>query len=227
MDALAADRPWRDRSWPSAALVAVVVGMVIGALTFVGQRFMPGQWNTLVNSGAIWLVPVFFVGSRMRSLPWAAAAGVATLLATLAGYYVPSTLAGTPHSAYFVALWVGVALIAGLLFGVAGCAWRSDRRMYRVVGVAMLGGVIARSATRSVRSRQSTCRSCRQGNRRLRRLEVTRTVHVPSVAPSMESATCAWPTMVAGVRYRAASDSRLYAVNGHASRGGDPIRRSQ
>lgn len=143
MDALAADRPWRDRSWPAAALVAVVVGMVIGALTLVGQRFMPGQWNTLVNSGAIWLVPVFFVGSRMRSLPWAAAAGVATLLATLAGYYVPSTLAGTPHSAYFVALWVGVALIAGPLFGVAGCAWRSDRRMHRVLGVAMLGGVIA------------------------------------------------------------------------------------
>ena len=144
MDAVASvARPRRHRPWATATLLAVLVGVAVGALTFVGQRFLPGQWNTLVNSGAIWLVPVFFVGSRMRSLPWAAAAGVATLLATLAGYYVPYTLAGTPKSLFYVALWVGVALIAGPLFGMAGCAWRSDRRMHRVVGVAMLGGVLA------------------------------------------------------------------------------------
>jgi hypothetical protein len=144
MDAAAsAARPRRDRLWATAALLAVVVGVAVGALTFVGQRFMPGQWNTLVNSGAIWLVQVFFVGSRMRTLPWAAAAGVATLLATLAGYYVPDTLAGTPQSLFYVTLWVGVALIDGPLSGMAGCAWRSDRRMHRVVGVAMLGGVMA------------------------------------------------------------------------------------
>jgi hypothetical protein len=144
MDAVASvARPRRHRPWPTATLLAVVVGVAVGALTFVGQRFLPGQWNTLVNSGAIWLVPVFVVGSRTRSLPWAAAAGVATLLATLAGYYVLYTLAGTPKSLFYVALWVGVALIAGPLFGVAGCAWRSDRRRRRVVGLAMLGGVLA------------------------------------------------------------------------------------
>ena len=38
---------------------------------------------------------------------------------------------------------MGVALIAGPLFGVAGYAWVSDRRRLRVAGVAMLGGVIA------------------------------------------------------------------------------------
>ena len=144
MDAVASvARPRRHRPWATATLLAVVVGVVAGALTFVGQRFMPGQWNTLVNSGAIWLVPVFFVGSRTRSLPGAAAVGGATLLATLAGYYVPYTLAGTPQSLFYVALWVGVALIAGPLFGVAGWAWRSDRRRLRVVGVAMLSSVLA------------------------------------------------------------------------------------
>ena len=141
--ATAADGPRLHRSWSTAALLAVVVGVAAGALTLVGQRFLPGQWNTLVNSGAIWLAPVFFVGSRMPSLPWGAWAGGATLLATLAGYYVPSTLGGTPHSPFFVALWVGVAFVAGPLFGVAGCAWRSDRRTLRVVGVAMFGGVLA------------------------------------------------------------------------------------
>jgi hypothetical protein len=103
---------------------------------------MPGQWNTLVNSGAIWLIPVFFVGWRMPSLPWAAAAGAVTLLATLAGYYVPSELTGTPHSLYFVALWTGTAIVAGPLFGVAGYGWRDDRRTPRIAGVALLGGVL-------------------------------------------------------------------------------------
>jgi hypothetical protein len=144
MDAVAsAARPRRHRPWATATLLAVVVGVSVGALTFVGQRFLPGQWNTLVNSGAIWLVPVFFVGSRTRSFPWAAATGVVTLLATLAGYYVPYTLSGTPQSLFYVALWVGLALIAGPLFGMAGCAWRSDRRGLRVAGVAMLGSVLA------------------------------------------------------------------------------------
>ena len=144
MDAVAsAARPRRHRPRATATLLAVVVGVAVGALTFVGQRFMPGQWNTLVNSGAIWLVPVFFVGSRMPSLPWAAAAGATTLLATLAGYYVPSALGGTPQSLFYVALWVAMALVAGPLFGAAGRAWRSDRRRLRVIGVALLGGVLA------------------------------------------------------------------------------------
>jgi Family of unknown function (DUF6518) len=143
MDAAAAvGHPRRVRSWSRAALLAVGVGIAVGALTMVGQRFMPGQWNTLVNSGAIWLIPVFFVGWRMPSLLWAGAAGAATLLASLAGYYVPPALTGTPHSLYFVALWTGTAIVAGPLFGVAGYGWRGDRRALRIIGVALLGGVL-------------------------------------------------------------------------------------
>jgi Family of unknown function (DUF6518) len=130
------------RSWPWAALLAIAVGISTGALTLIGQRFMPGQWNTLVNSGAIWLIPAFFVGWRMPSIVWAVVAGAATLVSTLLGYYVPSTLTGTPHSLYFVALWTVTALVAGPLFGAAGYWWRDDRRAFRVIGVAFLGGVL-------------------------------------------------------------------------------------
>lgn len=137
------DLPQRSGSRPASALLAICVGIVTGVLTLVGQRYMPGQWNALVNSGAIWLVPVFFVGSRMPSFPYAAIAGAVTLLSTLAGYYVPSMLAGTPHSLFFVVLWVGVAIVAGPLFGISGRAWRSDGRVSRVVGLAMLAGVLA------------------------------------------------------------------------------------
>jgi hypothetical protein len=127
--------------WTSISLV-LGVGVLTGLATFMGQRVMPGQWNTLVNSGAIWLIPVFFVGSRMRSLVWAVVAGAGTLIATVAAYYGAAALTGAPISGRAVAFWIAVAFVAGPLYGVAGRWWRSDRRALRVVGVALLGGVL-------------------------------------------------------------------------------------
>jgi hypothetical protein len=131
----------RRPSAPRAAVLATGVGAATGVLTFVGQRYLPGQWNVLVNSGAIWLVPVFLVASRMRSASWGAAAGLGTLAATLLGYYGAATLSGIPESTYFFALWCGVALVAGPLYGAAGSWWRDVRRTRRVAAVALLGGV--------------------------------------------------------------------------------------
>jgi uncharacterized protein DUF6518 len=122
--------------------LALVVGTLTGLATLIGQGIMPGQWNTLVNSGAIWLVPVFFVGARMPSRAWAAVAGAVTLLATVVAYYGSAALAGAPISLRMVAFWALVALVAGPLYGVAG-QWRhDDRPARRVIGVALLGGVL-------------------------------------------------------------------------------------
>lgn len=128
-------------SWVSVAL-SVGVGVLVGLATSIGQGFMPGQWNTLVNSGAIWLVPVFFVGARMSSRGRSAIAGVITLLATVAGYYGSAALAGAPISLRSIALWVVVGLVAGPLYGLAGLWWRDKRRVFRIAGVALLGGVL-------------------------------------------------------------------------------------
>jgi hypothetical protein len=122
--------------------LALGVGILTGVATHFGQRVLPGQWNTLVNSGAIWLIPTFFLGSGMQSLAWAAIAGAGTLVATVAGYYGSAALTGAPISVRNVAIWFAVALVAGPLYGVAGRWWRSDRRALRVSGVALFGGVL-------------------------------------------------------------------------------------
>jgi hypothetical protein len=137
--------PGRPRPKPSpltGGSLAFCVGLLIGVATSIGQGVMPGQWNTLVNSGAIWLVPVFFVGSRARSLAWAAATGAGTLVATVAGYYGMVAVRGAPVSVRAVAFWIALALVAGPLYGAAGRWWRGDRRALRVFGVALLGGVL-------------------------------------------------------------------------------------
>ncbi len=130
-----------------AVMLALGVGISTGALTLVGQRLLPGQWNILANSGAVWLVPAFFVASRMRSLSWAVVAGAGALVATLLGYYASALLSGIPESAYFIALWCGVALVAGPLYGAAGSWWRDARRSRRVLATALLGGVFVAEGT--------------------------------------------------------------------------------
>ena len=135
----------RNRPKPSpltSISLALGVGILIGVATSIGQRVLPGQWNTLVNSGAIWLIPVFFVGSLARSLLWAAIAGAATLVPTVASYYGSAALTGASISARAVAFWLALGFVAGPLYGVAGRWWRSDRRALRVFGVALLGGVL-------------------------------------------------------------------------------------
>lgn len=133
---------WSKRSLTVAGGWALGIGLLVGVATFFGQGIMSGQWNTLVNSGAIWLVSPFFVGARVRSRRLAAVLGTAVLLATVAGYYGAAGLAGAPMSMWMTAFWLGVALVAGPLFGVAGRWWHDERRALRVIGVALLGGVL-------------------------------------------------------------------------------------
>lgn len=135
-------RPLSARSPVARVSLALGVGILTGLATQIGQGFMPGQWNTLVNSGAIWLVAVFLVASRMPTPVSAAAAATGGLLSTVATYYGAAALTGAPISLRNVLFWAVVALVAGPLFGLAG-HWRYDeRRMLRVAGVALLGGVL-------------------------------------------------------------------------------------
>jgi hypothetical protein len=142
MDQVLSNRQrWSSRSVVAGGGVALGIGGLVGVATFFGQSVMPGQWNTLVNSGAIWLVPPFFLGAYVGSRRLAAFVGSAALLATVTGYYAAASLAGAPISQWMIAFWLGVALVAGPLYGVAGRWCRDGRRSLRVIGVALLGGV--------------------------------------------------------------------------------------
>ncbi len=102
---------------------------------------MPGQWNTVVNSGALWVVPVFAAGALFASSRRAAPVGLAMMLATVLGYFVTAMLSGAPVTVFPVSVWCVVALVAGPLYGLAGAWWRRDERRLRVVGIALLGSV--------------------------------------------------------------------------------------
>lgn len=39
--------------------LAVVLGLVVGILTVIGQKYLPINLNFLANSGSVWLIPAF------------------------------------------------------------------------------------------------------------------------------------------------------------------------
>jgi hypothetical protein len=70
-------------------------------------------------------------------------AGFATLLGALLGYYVAAHfLVEASASSDLVAFWIGIALVGGPLFGMAGHWWGDAREWRRVAGAALLGAVI-------------------------------------------------------------------------------------
>lgn len=121
--------------------VAVVAGLVTGALTLAGQAVLPTEANRLANSGAIWVTVAFVVGWRAPSDATAALAGLVSLIGALVGYFVTAASAAAGVSASTVAIWVGVALVGGPIFGVAG-RWRATAVGWRAaIAVAALGAV--------------------------------------------------------------------------------------
>ncbi|NAS21491.1 hypothetical protein GT755_07300 [Herbidospora sp. NEAU-GS84] len=49
--------------WWRAAATALVAGLALGVLTNLAQGWLPGAWNNLANSGAVWSVAAFVAGA--------------------------------------------------------------------------------------------------------------------------------------------------------------------
>jgi hypothetical protein len=131
-------KPWK------VVLLIAGAGLAVGVLTVYGQGWLPGQWSTLANSGAVWLVFAFAAGSCMRSDITAAAAGAGVLVCAVIGYYVavPIVVDGAAANPHSVVIWTCVAVVGGPVFGVAGRWWRAGRPPRPAIGLGLLGGVL-------------------------------------------------------------------------------------
>ncbi|MGW6456391.1 DUF6518 family protein [Streptomyces sp. NPDC055078] len=144
-----------DRSgsgWNYATVAALAGGLLLGVLTNLAQGWLPGEWNQIPNSGAVWSVVAFAAGgllARRVSLPVAAVAGLFAESGLVIGYYVYAEfgLGRDGMGDLFAPLvWLGMAFVAGPLFGVAGSWWRGTIPRQRVIGLASLAGVFGMEA---------------------------------------------------------------------------------
>ncbi|WP_256725931.1 DUF6518 family protein [Streptomyces sp. IMTB 2501] len=136
----------RLRAWGGPAATAPGAGLLLGVLTNLAQGWLPGAWQQIANSGAVWSAVAFAAGAllyRRGSVPKAAIGGLGAEVGLVVGYYGYAEFGRDgAGSLFFPLVWLGMACVAGPLFGVAGHWWRRgpDTRR-RVTGLAALAGL--------------------------------------------------------------------------------------
>ncbi|GGU92148.1 hypothetical protein GCM10010260_28410 [Streptomyces filipinensis] len=136
----------RPRARGGAAATAAVVGLLLGVLTNLAQGWLPGAWQQIANSGAVWSTVAFAVGAvlyREVSAARAALGGLAAEAALVVGYYGFAEFGRDgAGDLFFPLVWLAMACVAGPLFGVAGHWWHSGRdARRRVIGLAAPAGL--------------------------------------------------------------------------------------
>lgn len=125
-------------------ILAIMLGLAVGVLTLVGQKYLPMNLNFLANSGAVWLIPAFLLGyfekeNRLQSI----ATSIVCLLGCVYGYYIFEAVLN--HHAFTFAggalLWSGVALIAGAVFGIGAFFANQENSKLKYFGMNLLPAV--------------------------------------------------------------------------------------
>jgi len=130
----------------ATTMAATAGGMLLGALTNLAQGWLPGAWNQLANSGAVWSAVAFATAALLAergSVLRAAFAGLGAEAGLVVGYYGYAEFGRDGMGALFYPLvWLGMACVAGPLFGIAAYAWRRGRDpRSRIAGLAAFAGL--------------------------------------------------------------------------------------
>ncbi len=128
-------------SWTRVLLIVALAATVVGALTSVGQQFLPDALRPLSNSASGWTIPVaasvYLARPALRLAPLL---GVLGFTATNLGYAAASNLRGHPYDPGF---WLIVGLLAGPLVGGAAALLHHRERRWAAVGAGLLAGILA------------------------------------------------------------------------------------
>ena len=131
----------RVTPWLVAALISAI-GVANGLLTLLAFGTLGAGWNTLGNSGAIWLLVAFAVGALMPTAGLAIAGATASLVSSVVWFYMAAHyLVGMPVSSAAIAIWLLASIAGGPVYGLAGHWWRTGPGRRHVVGLALIGGV--------------------------------------------------------------------------------------
>jgi hypothetical protein len=125
-------------------LLALALGIVVGVLTSLLQKYLDFPWLALVNAASPWLTTAFVAGALQSRLSTAMVVGVAATLLQVVAYYITADLRGFGVSMTYVVLWSLCAVVGGPIFGAAGHTW--SRASPAGVGAALLVAAYASEA---------------------------------------------------------------------------------
>ena len=131
-------------------VVAAALGLLLGVFSLAGDGARLTVVVGLANAASPWLVTAFAAGAMARHPLRGALTGALALAIAVVVYYLGLlALDVAPTDIGITTLaWIGVAVIAGPSFGVAGGAW-AERREAVPVGV-LAGALLAEAAHRFI-----------------------------------------------------------------------------
>lgn len=132
----------------SAAAVAVVVGggMLVGALTSIGQGVLPEVLAPMANSAGSWCLAAFGLAATTRR-PWLGALlGAAALFAMVIGYALASEVAGHAAGSRLILFWGVAAAVVGPPVGVAAAWARTSDPTRFALAAGLIAGILVGEA---------------------------------------------------------------------------------
>ena len=136
-------------------IVAPIAGLLLGFVDFVWIKYVPFPLGGLGNSMAVWAVAAFLVTWRARwSLRASAIGAVVMLVVAVPAYYIAAAMIQNDDLANAYAwsalVWMGMGLVAGVIFGAAGHLARTPGR-FQAVAAALPGAVLFAEAAVELR----------------------------------------------------------------------------
>lgn len=135
-------------------VVAVVAGALLGPLDLWGQVHASYPWAHLFNSPSVWAAAAFGYGRWIRARPAAPVGAAILLVVGVEAYYFTDVLVRDANRANLTSptalAWLVAAVIAGLVFGMAG-SWAAERAGWRaVLGRTALPAVFGAETVRNL-----------------------------------------------------------------------------
>src|SRR6201992_2914697 len=131
-----------DRVQGAGTLLVVVIGLGLGALTGLGQAWLPQSSASLANSGASWAAVAFvlalFATGTGRAILW----GLLGLAGLAGGYYLTATSRHVPKSPTSIRFWMLAAVIIGPLLGLAASWVRRGSPLTAALGTRPAAGLV-------------------------------------------------------------------------------------
>ena len=123
---------------------SIIIGILVGILTVVGQKYLPMNFNFLANSGAVWLVPAFLLAFLSREKKGQSILlCMETLFFCVIGYYAFEAVLNHHNVSInsWMLVWVAMSVIAGVIFGLGAYFANAPSGFLKYIGMNLLTAV--------------------------------------------------------------------------------------
>jgi len=125
-------------------LIAIITGIIVGILTVIGQKYLSGNLNFLVNSASMWLIPAFFIPYFLKTdSKDSIIISMSTLIFCVLGYYIFEAIIHN-HTFEFsriVIFWLMCAIAGGIVFGLGANYSRTQNGKLKLLSMNLLPAV--------------------------------------------------------------------------------------